>query len=153
VRGWDLTTGHERAVFRGHEAAVESVAFSPVGELLASGSVDGTARIWDLTIGQTRATLKAPGGMVKSIADSPAGQILAAVARDGSVWHWSGGTQDWPGPPDTGPESDAGGPGDSHALELSNNLARALATCPDLRLRKPARAVALAQAATRRASE
>jgi predicted Zn-dependent protease len=42
-------------------------------------------------------------------------------------------------------------PWDEHALMVSNNLASALATCPDPSLRKPSRAVTVAQAVVREA--
>ena len=104
-------------------------------------------RIWDLAIGRARATFKVPGGSVKSVTVSPDGQVLATITGDGSVRLWSAGAHAWPGPVET--ERDV--PWDAHTLTLSNNLAWALATCPDRCLRNPTRAVALAQSAVRQA--
>jgi WD40 repeat protein/serine/threonine protein kinase len=148
---WDAAAGRQRPALRGHRSSPRSLAFFPSGEALASGSVDGTVRIWDLVIGQTRATLKVPGGMVKSIAVSPDGLLLATVAQDGSVRLWSSGSHEWPGSSETGPETEGDMPWDDHTQMLRNNLAWALATCPDPSLRNPAQAVALARAVVRHA--
>ncbi|PNG99066.1 Vegetative incompatibility protein HET-E-1, partial [Tetrabaena socialis] len=42
----------------GHTYYVSSVAFSPDGRQLASGSVHGILRLWDIATGQCTATLK-----------------------------------------------------------------------------------------------
>ncbi len=46
---WDVSGARPRIVAKltGHEAAVFSVAFSPTGDLLATGSADGSAVLWN----------------------------------------------------------------------------------------------------------
>lgn len=56
VRQWDLTSDAEVTGPAGHCGGVRSLAFSPDGASLASGSHDGTIRIWDLA---TRASRRA----------------------------------------------------------------------------------------------
>ena len=36
---------------KGHSSAVMSVAFSPDGKKIVSGSDDGTVRVWDVNLG------------------------------------------------------------------------------------------------------
>ena len=48
ARIWDVKSGSQVSIVRGHSALVEAVAFSPDGRRLLTSSHDGTARIWDV---------------------------------------------------------------------------------------------------------
>ena len=55
--GWDASTGAELNVLMGHMKQVLSVAFSPDGTRIVSGSEDSSVRVWDASTG---AQLEAP---------------------------------------------------------------------------------------------
>ena len=48
----DAASGKRLLTMRGHEDQVSSVAYSPDGKTVASGSLDGTIRFWDLETGK-----------------------------------------------------------------------------------------------------
>ncbi|HZU34640.1 MAG TPA: hypothetical protein VFA18_01955 [Gemmataceae bacterium] len=61
-----------------HRRSALSVAFSPDGQLLASGGGDGVIKLWDPVTGEERATLDKHFGPVQAVAFSPDGQTLAS---------------------------------------------------------------------------
>ncbi|PJB30534.1 hypothetical protein CO110_00065, partial [Candidatus Desantisbacteria bacterium CG_4_9_14_3_um_filter_40_11] len=55
---------------QGHGDNVYSVAFSPDGKILASGSLDNTIKLWDVQTGAGIKTLQGHGDRVYSVAFS-----------------------------------------------------------------------------------
>src|SRR2546427_7978597 len=79
-RSWNPNTGKLTATFAGHSGKVISVAFSPDGQLLASGSDDGLGRLWDLHSQQIVSTITNP---TPRLAFS--GRLLAMVTGGSEV--------------------------------------------------------------------
>jgi WD40 repeat protein len=74
---------------RGHSRRAWTIAFSPDGQLLASGSDDQTIRLWNAHSGTCLVVLQGHTGGVTSVRFSPNGQILASGSEDSSIRLWS----------------------------------------------------------------
>ncbi|KAF5381822.1 hypothetical protein D9757_008316 [Collybiopsis confluens] len=71
-------------------SAVISIAFSPGGTQIVSGSSDGTVRLWDATTGtQIGDPLRGHTNWVQSVAFSPDGAWIVSGSSDRSIRSWA----------------------------------------------------------------
>lgn len=86
---WDASTGQQIDELRHtHTAAINSIAFSPDGRLLATGSSDFTVRILDIENDRELKVLSQHTNFVSSVAFSPNGQVIASGSTDETVILW-----------------------------------------------------------------
>jgi Tol biopolymer transport system component len=78
----------EQAAYYRSDAWVSSVAFSPDGRTLASGSDDQTVLLRDMESGDRLHTLKGHTDLVRSVSFSPDGRTLASGSGDEMVLLW-----------------------------------------------------------------
>ena len=81
---------------KGHSDLVRSVAWSPDGKLVASGSDDKSIRIWDVATGkEAMGPLTGHSREVTSVAWSPCGKFVASGSWDNTIkiWHAETGSE------------------------------------------------------------
>ncbi|EOA91948.1 hypothetical protein ACJQWK_03400 [Exserohilum turcicum] len=77
----------------GHSRGINVVAFSPNGEVLASGSDDATIKLWDVGTGAALQTLKGHSSKTSRLAFTPCdSEVLASASDDKTVKLWNVGT-------------------------------------------------------------
>lgn len=89
VRIWDTAHWREVGVLHGHYRMIDTLAFSPDGQILASGSDDWTVALWDVSARQKITTLSEHVRPIKAVAFARGGSLLVGGAEDGaiSMWH------------------------------------------------------------------
>lgn len=72
-----------------HLGAIEAIAYSPDGKIVASASADKTIKIWNIYNGECKTTLAMHEASVLCLAISPDGQFLASGSADNTIGIWS----------------------------------------------------------------
>jgi WD40 repeat protein len=88
VRLWDVVTGSQHRVMKGHTGRVTCVAFSPDGTIIVSGSGDCTLCIWDVGTGDEQQVMTGHTDEVHSLAFAPNGQTIVTASEDGTLRVW-----------------------------------------------------------------
>jgi WD40 repeat protein/serine/threonine protein kinase len=96
VRTWqkpvDASSGPSRALTGAQSNSIETVAFSPDGNILVSGSPDATLTMWDANTGQAKFILRGHKGDIERAAYSSDGRLIASSSRDATVILWNTAT-------------------------------------------------------------
>ena len=78
--------------YRGHSDEVHTVAWSPDGRRIASGSADKTVQVWDVAEGVNIYTYRGHSKPVLAVAWSPDGRRIASGSADKTVQVWDAAT-------------------------------------------------------------
>lgn len=71
--------------FEGHTSFIYRISWSPNGQVIASASSDGTARLWDMKSGKCLRIIEENLGHISCVDWSPKGDLIALGFRDRSV--------------------------------------------------------------------
>ena len=83
---------HEPKTLTGHTEDIQSLAFSPDGNIIAMGCYDGTIHLWDAKTGVHKRTLTGHTRDIWSVAFSRDGNIIATGSSDGTIRLWDAST-------------------------------------------------------------
>jgi WD40 repeat protein/serine/threonine protein kinase len=80
--GWHIRT------FKGHNKPVRSLAISPDGMYVMSGSIESIIRLWELSTGECIRTLQGHTSSVTSVSFSPDGRYAVSGSADNTIRIW-----------------------------------------------------------------
>ena len=84
MRVWDTKTGEQLRELQGHTNYVRSVAFSPDGNRIVSGSNDQSVCVWDAKRGEQLRKQQGHADFAYSVAFSPDGNRIVSGSGDQS---------------------------------------------------------------------
>lgn len=85
---WKVSDGTLIRKFEGHTDALYTLALSPDGQTLATGSYDQKIKLWKVADGSEQRTLSGHTGGIFGLSFRPDGKVLASASGDRTVKLW-----------------------------------------------------------------
>ena len=85
---FDIVKRQQRYLITGHKGRVTSIAYSPDGKTIATGSWDQTVRLWDAASGKEIACYDFGIGRIYCLTYAPDGLRIAAAGEKGTIAIW-----------------------------------------------------------------
>ena len=86
---WDIQTGENIRIFKGHEKYVNAIAISSNGKYALSGSNDKTMKLWEIQTGKEIRTFKGHTDAVNSVSISPNNKFALSGSNDNTIKLWN----------------------------------------------------------------
>jgi len=84
---WQVSSGRQLLTLHGHTAGVGTVAFSPDGQRIATGSADRTIKVWTQSLAGS-GDAQGAHFLVDFGAFSPNGKLLLSASEDKTAKLW-----------------------------------------------------------------
>ncbi|KAF9939552.1 hypothetical protein BGZ67_009318 [Mortierella alpina] len=85
---WNTETAESRHLLKSNGEEYLDAAFSPKGDLIATGGRNQIVRLWDVETGVCRGSMSGHSGIIRSVAFSPDGRHIASGSDDMQVRLW-----------------------------------------------------------------
>jgi eukaryotic-like serine/threonine-protein kinase len=85
---WDIPQRRLLYTYHGHSDVVTTVAWSPDGTRIASGSTDKSVQIWKAETGEQTFFSSGQSDIIRSVAWSPDSRYIVSGSSDGTVQVW-----------------------------------------------------------------
>jgi WD40 repeat protein len=83
-----FTSGRLLRSMEGHTGGLSSVAFTPDGRTIVSGSYDKTVKVWNTVSGRLLHSLYGHTKTVRAVAVSPDGRFIVSGSHDCTIRAW-----------------------------------------------------------------
>ncbi len=85
---WDISRQKHLYTYKGHSQTVTTVAWSPDGKRIASGSEDKSVQVWNAETGEWTFSYFGHSNVITSVAWSPDSRYIVSGSADGTVQVW-----------------------------------------------------------------